>query len=60
VTCYDIGEYQTLAASPGGDDDEATVAAWGDNRRSWLSPPGSPAAGKHAQPDVFSAIVGGD
>jgi len=60
ATCYDIGEYQTLAASRGDDDDEATVAAWGDNRRSWLSPPGSPAAGKHAQPDVFSAIVGGD
>src|SRR5262245_1716264 len=60
VTCYDIGEYQTLAASRPGDegDDVKVIAAWGDNRRTWLSPAGSPAAGLHAQPDVFAATVG--
>jgi hypothetical protein len=65
VTCYDIGEYQTLAQSRGREDDDngdngGVIAAWGDNRRTWLSPLGSPAAGLHAQPDVFSAIVGDD
>jgi hypothetical protein len=59
VSCYDIGEYQTLARSRSDDeDDDSVIAAWGDNRRTWLSPPTSPAAGLHAQPDVFSAIVG--
>ena len=60
VACYDIGEYQTLAQSQRGDDDDdgRVIAAWGDNRRTWLSPADSPAAGLHAQPDVFSAIVG--
>jgi len=59
TTCYDIGEYQTLALSRGDDeDDDGVFAAWGDNRRTWLSPAGSPAAGLHAQADVFSAIVG--
>ena len=59
VSCYDIGEYQTLARSRGrDDDDDGVIAAWGDNRRTWLSPPTSPAAGLHAQPDVFSATVG--
>jgi hypothetical protein len=56
--CYDIGEYQTLAHSRG--EDERVFAAWGDNRKTWLSPAGSPAAGLHAQPDVFSGFVGGD
>ncbi|HYS09490.1 MAG TPA: sialidase family protein [Myxococcales bacterium] len=51
VSCYDIGEYQTLARSRNGDD---VTAAWGDNRQSWTSPPGSPGAGTHAQPDVFA------
>jgi hypothetical protein len=61
VSCYDIGEYQTLAQSRRhGDDDNGVIAAWGDNRRTWLSPLGSPAAGLHAQPDVFSATVGND
>ena len=61
VPCYDIGEYQTLAQSRGHeDDDHGVIAAWGDNRRTWLSPLGSPAAGLHAQPDVFSATVGDD
>jgi hypothetical protein len=61
TTCYDIGEYQTLAQSRRhGDDDGGVIAAWGDNRRTWLSPPGSPAEGLHAQPDVFSATVGGN
>jgi hypothetical protein len=58
--CYDIGEYQTLARSRREDDNDRVFAAWGDNRRTWLSPAGSPAAGLHAQPDVFSAIVGQD
>jgi hypothetical protein len=60
ATCYDIGEYQTLAQSRRGDDDAdaPVIAAWGDNRKTWLSPAGSPAAGLHAQPDVFAAIVG--
>ena len=61
TTCYDIGEYQTLAQSRRrGDDENGVIAAWGDNRRTWLSPLGSPAAGLHAQPDVFSTIVGDD
>ena len=59
TTCYDIGEYQTLAQSRGREDD-GVFAAWGDNRQTWLSPLGSPAAGLHAQPDVFSATVGED
>jgi hypothetical protein len=58
TTCYDIGEYQTLARSHG--DDDSVIAAWGDNRRTWTAPPGSPAAGTHAQPDVFSTRVGGN
>jgi hypothetical protein len=57
VSCYDIGEYQTLTGSRGEDDDGGMIAAWGDNRRTWTSPPGSPAAGTHSQPDVFSAKV---
>jgi hypothetical protein len=50
VPCYDIGEYQSIGTQNG-----LTIAAWGDNRRSWTSPSGSPAAGTHAQPDVFSS-----
>ena len=61
TTCYDIGEYQALTRSRRHDDDDNGVfAAWGDNRQTWLSPLGSPAAGLHAQPDVFSATVGDD
>ena len=61
TTCYDIGEYQTLAQSRGRDDRRGGVfAAWGDNRRTWLSPLGSPAVGLHPQPDGFSATVGDD
>jgi len=62
VACYDIGEYQSLTQSRRGDDDDdaRVIAAWGDNRKTWLSPAGSPAAGLHAQPDVFAAIVGDD
>jgi hypothetical protein len=48
--CYDIGEY--MAATPGGH--KQTFFAWGDNRNQWTSPPSSPAAGTHAQPDVFA------
>ena len=59
TTCYDIGEYQALTQSRRHDDDDNGVfAAWGDNRQTWLSPLGSPAAGLHPQPDVFSATVG--
>ncbi len=58
VSCYDIGEYQTLARSK--DDDDGVFAAWGDNRRTWTSPPTSPAAGTHSQPDVFSTTVDDD
>jgi hypothetical protein len=47
--CYDIGGY--MSAAPSG---EATLFAWGDNRNSWTSPPASPAAGIHSQPDVFA------
>jgi len=59
ASCYDIGEYQTLAASRG-EDDEGAFAAWGDNRRTWVSPPGSPAAGVHSQADVFASAVDDD
>jgi|SRR6266850_1133686 len=56
VACYDIGEYHTLAQSRRqDDDDESVIAAWGDNRRTWVSPVGSPAVGSHSQPDVFTA-----
>lgn len=55
-TCYDIGEYQTLVRSRGGEDDNL-FAAWGDNRKTWTSPAGSPAAGVHSQPDVFTATL---
>jgi len=58
TTCYDIGEYQTLARSRGGDDDDGVFAAWGDNRRTWVGPTGSSAPGPHAQPDVFTTSVG--
>jgi hypothetical protein len=56
VSCYDIGEYQTLARSR--DQGEAVTAAWGDNRNSWTAPPGSAAPGTHSQPDVFATDVG--
>ncbi len=48
--CYDIGEYMTSIRST----DDRTVLTWGDNRNSWTSPPTSPAAGTHSQPDVFA------
>jgi len=57
VSCYDIGEYQTLARSRNGD---GMSAAWGDNRRTWTSPAGSPGAGTHAQPDVFATTLNDD
>jgi hypothetical protein len=55
-SCYDIGEYQTLVRPLGGNDDNL-VAAWGDNRRTWVGPAGSAAPGPHAQPDVFTATL---
>jgi hypothetical protein len=61
-SCYDIGEYQALARQ-GGDGGNATgqlFAAWGDNRQTWIGPPGSPAPGPHAQPDVFTASLNGN
>jgi hypothetical protein len=57
--CYDIGEYQSISA-PAHGDDGPIVAAWGDNRRTWISPSDSPAPGPHAQPDVFSQRIGDD
>jgi hypothetical protein len=47
--CYDIGEYMAATDSLDG-----TVFAFGDNRNTWTSPPQSPAAGTHTQPDVFA------
>ena len=48
VACYDIGEYMSVARSL-----EGTVAAWGDNRNTWVGPADSAAPGPHPQPDVF-------
>jgi len=59
TTCYDIGEYQALARSRVFNANDI-IAAWGDNRKTWTSPPDSPAAGTHPQPDVFSAQVDSD
>jgi len=42
-TCYDIGEYQTLAHSR--DEDGRVFAAWGDNRRSGSRPAAGEPAG---------------
>ncbi|HKF18402.1 MAG TPA: sialidase family protein [Candidatus Dormibacteraeota bacterium] len=53
--CYDIGEYMASTHSNG-----ATLFTWGDNRNTWTSPPASPAAGTHTQPDVFAIRVGGN
>ncbi len=50
--CYDIGEYMTATSNGQG-----VLFAWGDNRNSWTSPPASPAAGTHSQPDVFATQV---
>jgi hypothetical protein len=49
--CYNIGEYMTAARTG----DDRTLFAWGDDRNQWTSPPASPAAGTHSQPDVFAA-----
>jgi hypothetical protein len=46
--CYNIGEYMSTLVTG-----DSILAAWGDNRNPWTSPPDSPAAGVHAQPDVF-------
>lgn len=51
ATCYDIGEYMSIAVA---EDPNNPIAAWGDNRNSWVGPAGSAAPGPHAQPDVFS------
>jgi hypothetical protein len=67
VSCYDLGEYQTLARSSG-DDGESVTAAWGDNRNSWTcnvagcvgGAAPSPVPGPHSQPDVFSTTLHGD
>jgi hypothetical protein len=53
VACYDIGEYLSVFARG-----DRFLGAWGDNRNPWTSPAGSPAAGTHAQPDVF--FTGGE
>jgi hypothetical protein len=54
--CYNIGEYMSIQAARGGDDDGeegGTIGAWGDNRRTWIGPPTSIFPGPHAQADVF-------
>ena len=48
VACYNLGEYLSITQVSGG-----VLAAWGDNRNQWTSPPGSPIVGSHAQADVF-------
>ena len=53
--CYDIGEYMATTQTSG-----ATLFTFGDNRNTWTSPPASPAAGTHTQPDVFAVSVSGD
>jgi hypothetical protein len=57
ATCYDIGEYMSVAVSATQEGSGQPIAAWGDNRNSWTGPPGSAAPFTHAQPDVFSARV---
>jgi hypothetical protein len=52
ATCYDIGEYMSVATVRNETEGE-TVATWGDNRNAWTGPPGSAAPFTHAQPDVF-------
>ena len=51
--CYDIGEYMGSASVGNG-----AVLTFGTNQRTWTSPPQSPAAGTHAQPDLFSNRFG--
>lgn len=46
--CYNLGEYMGITLT-----EEGLLAAWGDNRNPWTSPADSPAAGTHAQADVF-------
>jgi len=53
--CYDLGEYTAATQSVGG-----SIFVFGDNRNTWTSPPQSPAAGTHTQPDVFAVRFGGD
>ena len=50
--CYDLGEYlgTTLAH-------KGLLAAWGDDRHPWTSPPGSPAAGTHSHEDVLFQVL---
>jgi hypothetical protein len=48
VSCYNIGEYMAIASHG-----DRTVAAWGDNRHTWIGPAGSSAPGPHAKADVF-------
>ena len=59
--CYNIGEYMSITRRGG-----RTIAAWGDNRRTWTPPSpisgvqASPANFTHQQPDVFFARGGED
>jgi hypothetical protein len=52
AVCYNLGEYLDIRQSG-----DQVIAAWGDNRNPWTSPPGSPAAGVHPQPDVFFQAI---
>jgi hypothetical protein len=47
--CYNLGEYTAATQVLG-----VPIFVFGDNRNSWTSPPQSPAAGTHTQPDVFA------
>jgi hypothetical protein len=62
VSCYDIGEYQSLVrpqAGPGNANGDL-FAAWGDNRNTWTGPADSAAPGPHSQADVFTASIPGN
>jgi hypothetical protein len=48
AACYDLGEYASVMSR-----EDRTLAAWGDNRRSWTGPPDSIVPGTHQQADVF-------
>ena len=53
--CYDLGEYMSVTS---GNDGKSVVAAWGDNRNTWIGPPDSVFPGLHAQADVFFSTIG--
>jgi hypothetical protein len=46
---YNLGEYMGVAV----DDNGNPMAAWGDNRNTWVSPPNGLYPGPHGKSDVF-------